>query len=262
MSEDQEWSRRVLLAGLEIVYEPGAVVRHSHVYTLAAAFRRFFDPASAERAYVSEARESRAALRRTALAMRRRGRMAVAHGPATLAPVRGGLRARRSSPGSSSGAPRAAPGRAEAEDERAARGVEGPQRATRRRRTGGSSGLRVCLIYDHLFPETVGGAERWMRDLGLHLAGAGNDVTHVTMRHWLPDSPPDSTHVRVIGVTAAGRVYGDERRTLLPPVRFGAAVARHLWRHGSEYDVVHVASFPYSSSPPAHCGGAAATASS
>ena len=43
MSEDQEWSRRVLLAGLEIVYEPQAAVRHSHVYTIAAAFRRFFD---------------------------------------------------------------------------------------------------------------------------------------------------------------------------------------------------------------------------
>jgi glycosyltransferase involved in cell wall biosynthesis len=107
------------------------------------------------------------------------------------------------------------------------------------------AGLRICLVYDHLFPQTVGGAERWMRDLGLHLAKAGNDVTHVTMRHWSPESPPDSTEVRVIGITGAGRVYSDERRTLLPPVRFGVAVARHLWRHGSDYDVVHIASFPY-----------------
>jgi glycosyltransferase involved in cell wall biosynthesis len=49
----------------------------------------------------------------------------------------------------------------------------------------------------------------------------------------------------VIGVSDAGQVYNEERRTLLPPLRFGVGVARHLWRHGSEYDVVHIASFPY-----------------
>ena len=54
MSEDQEWSRRVLLEGYAIVYEPGAAVRHSHNYTLAAAFRRFFDSgASSDRAYMA-----------------------------------------------------------------------------------------------------------------------------------------------------------------------------------------------------------------
>lgn len=64
MSEDQEWSRRVLLAGMTIVYEPRAAVFHSHPYTIAEAFRRFFDSGvSADRAYVSEAYGSRRALR-------------------------------------------------------------------------------------------------------------------------------------------------------------------------------------------------------
>ncbi len=63
MSEDQEWSRRVLLAGHTIVYEPRAAVRHSHAYTLAGAFRRFrASGASADRAYVAGA-ASRSALR-------------------------------------------------------------------------------------------------------------------------------------------------------------------------------------------------------
>ena len=43
MSEDQEWSRRVLLAGWEIAYEPDAVVIHSHDHGLRQAFRRHFD---------------------------------------------------------------------------------------------------------------------------------------------------------------------------------------------------------------------------
>lgn len=52
MSEDQEWSQRVLLAGHAVVYEPRAVVRHSHPYTLRSAFRRFYESGlSAGRSY-------------------------------------------------------------------------------------------------------------------------------------------------------------------------------------------------------------------
>jgi len=64
MSEDQEWSRRVLRAGYELVYEPAAAVHHSHRYSIAAAFRRFFDSGvSAERSYAADAGGS-GALRR------------------------------------------------------------------------------------------------------------------------------------------------------------------------------------------------------
>jgi rhamnosyltransferase len=62
MSEDQEWSRRILLSGLGVVYQPEAAVFHSHAYSVAGAMRRFFDSgASAERSYVDSAR-SKAAL--------------------------------------------------------------------------------------------------------------------------------------------------------------------------------------------------------
>lgn len=68
MSEDQEWSRRVLLAGFALAYEPAASVRHSHDYTLAAAFRRFFDSGvSAERCYLAGEAGSRRVLRASAV---------------------------------------------------------------------------------------------------------------------------------------------------------------------------------------------------
>jgi GT2 family glycosyltransferase len=68
MSEDQDWSRRVLLEGFTIVYEPEAAVRHSHNYTLTGAFRRFFDSgASADRAYLAGERASSRALRAAAI---------------------------------------------------------------------------------------------------------------------------------------------------------------------------------------------------
>ena len=55
MSEDQEWSRRVLRAGYGLVYEPEAAVHHSHRYSVGDAFRRFFDSGvSAGRSYAAD----------------------------------------------------------------------------------------------------------------------------------------------------------------------------------------------------------------
>ncbi len=246
MSEDQEWSRRVLLAGLEIVYEPRAAVRHSHAYTVASAFRRFFDSGvSADRAYVSEAPSSRIALReagfRYALGEvswlwrtghRRWLPYAAVYESAKFAGLQLGLRHRR----------------IPLPLKRRLSGLERhwrDDRAPEGEHPRGHAQPRICLVYDHLFPQTVGGAERWMRDLALHVAATGHDVTYVTMRHWDASERPSLAGVRVLGLTPAGRVYRRERRTLLPPLRFGLAVARHLWRHGSEYDIVHMASFPY-----------------
>ena len=68
MSEDQDWCRRVLLDGWSVGYEPLAAVRHSHRYTIASAFGRFFDSgASADRAYLAGEGHSRRVLRAAAL---------------------------------------------------------------------------------------------------------------------------------------------------------------------------------------------------
>jgi glycosyltransferase involved in cell wall biosynthesis len=105
--------------------------------------------------------------------------------------------------------------------------------------------VRICLVYDHFFPQTVGGTERWMRDLASILAGRGHEVTFLTMRHWDRNATPTLPGVRVLGLVDPGRVYRPDRRAFGPPVRFGLAVGRHLLRHGREYDVVHTAAFPY-----------------
>jgi glycosyltransferase involved in cell wall biosynthesis len=105
--------------------------------------------------------------------------------------------------------------------------------------------LRICIVYDHLFPQTIGGTERWLRDLALRLAERGHEVTYLTMRHWDSASPPSLAGVEVVGLVEPRRVYREDRRALGPPIRFGLAVWRHLGRHGRDYDVVHTAAFPY-----------------
>lgn len=68
IAEDQDWSRRVLLAGHAIAYEPRAAVRHSHFYTLFTAFRRFFESGvAAERNFLAGGDEARRVVRRKAV---------------------------------------------------------------------------------------------------------------------------------------------------------------------------------------------------
>ncbi len=68
LSEDQDFSARVLLDGHSLLYEPQAIVRHSHPYTIPAAFKRFFESGvSAERAYLAGQRPSSRVLRKEAV---------------------------------------------------------------------------------------------------------------------------------------------------------------------------------------------------
>ena len=105
--------------------------------------------------------------------------------------------------------------------------------------------MRVCLIYDCLYPHTVGGAERWYRNLAERLAGAGHDVTYVTLRQWDRGVDPGVPGVRVVVAGPRMELYVDGRRRIGPPLRFGVGVLWHLLRRGRAYDVVHTASFPY-----------------
>jgi glycosyltransferase involved in cell wall biosynthesis len=119
---------------------------------------------------------------------------------------------------------------------------------TRRRRgpAAGSGRLRVCLVYDCLFPHTIGGAERWYRNLAERLVAEGHEVTYLTLRQWDRGADPGVEGVDVRAVGPRMRLYSAPgRRRILPPLVFGLGVFLHLLRHGRRYDVVHTASFPY-----------------
>jgi glycosyltransferase involved in cell wall biosynthesis len=105
--------------------------------------------------------------------------------------------------------------------------------------------VRICIVYDCLHPHTVGGAERWYRNVALRLAAGGHDVTYLTMRQWDTEDEPEVPGVDVVVVAPRTPLYEGGRRRILPPLVFGLGVLRHLIRHGRRYDVVHSASFPY-----------------
>jgi glycosyltransferase involved in cell wall biosynthesis len=106
--------------------------------------------------------------------------------------------------------------------------------------------MRICLVYDLLFPYTIGGAERWYRNLAERLAAEGHRVTYLTLHHWPEGEVADVPGVEVVPVGPKLDFYtASGRRRIGPPLRFGLGVLRHLTREGARYDVVHTASFPY-----------------
>jgi glycosyltransferase involved in cell wall biosynthesis len=106
--------------------------------------------------------------------------------------------------------------------------------------------MRVCIVYDCLYPYTVGGAERWYRNLAERLVAEGHEVTYLTLRQWDRGERLDlDERVRVRAVGPRLSLYTGGRRRILPPLVFGAGVLWHLLRHGRRYEVVHSASFPY-----------------
>ncbi len=107
--------------------------------------------------------------------------------------------------------------------------------------------MRVCVVYDCLYPYTVGGGERWYRNVAERMAREGHEVTYLTLRQWDRGERVDlgeGVRVRAVGprmalYTASGR------RRILPPLVFGLGVLWHLALHGRRYDVLDTCSFPY-----------------
>ncbi len=106
--------------------------------------------------------------------------------------------------------------------------------------------LRVAIVYDCLYPHTIGGCERWYRAVAQRLA-ARHRVTYLTRVQWdLGQGPDAPAGVEVIGVNAGRRLYTPRgRRRVMPPIRFGLAMLTHLLRNRARYDIVHTCSFPY-----------------
>jgi glycosyltransferase involved in cell wall biosynthesis len=105
--------------------------------------------------------------------------------------------------------------------------------------------VHICLIYDCLYPYTVGGAERWYRALAERLAKEGNEVTYLTLRQWDRGSEPAIPGVKVVPVGPRVELYVGGRRRIGPALQFGRGVLRHLLSDGRRYDVVHCASTPF-----------------
>ena len=98
--------------------------------------------------------------------------------------------------------------------------------------------MRICLVFDCLYPHTVGGAERWYRNLAESVARRDHSVTYLTLLQWDPDTGSGVRDVNVIAVAGRSELYAHGRRSIGAQLRFALGVFRHLLVQGGRYDVV------------------------
>src|SRR5438034_1199707 len=98
--------------------------------------------------------------------------------------------------------------------------------------------MRICLVFDCLYPHTVGGAERWYRNLAESLAHRGHTVTYLTLLQWDRATGAGVPNMDVVAVAGRAELYAHGRRSIGAQIRFAFGVWRHLLAHGGRYDVV------------------------
>jgi glycosyltransferase involved in cell wall biosynthesis len=103
---------------------------------------------------------------------------------------------------------------------------------------------RIALVYDCVYPATVGGAERWLTQLAEAL-GRQHEVTYVTRRQWARGQSPIPGVECVAAAPRLGLYARSGRRRLLPPLLFGVGTFLHFARRRGHYDVVHCLSYPF-----------------
>ena len=64
--------------------------------------------------------------------------------------------------------------------------------------------MRIALVYDCLYPHTIGGAERWYHNLAERL-GERHEITYLTRRQWGEEGP--GTPFETIAVAPGGDLY-------------------------------------------------------
>lgn len=108
--------------------------------------------------------------------------------------------------------------------------------------------LAVLLLYDCVYPESVGGVEHRNDRLARALAGRGHRVTIAGFSAARPGSPPATPGVEILPLGPPGRLYtAAGRRRASEALRLARAAAR-LDLAG--FDVVETANIPYAHLPP------------
>lgn len=104
--------------------------------------------------------------------------------------------------------------------------------------------MRIAVVYDCLYPLSVGGGELLYRTFSERFAELGHEVSYLTRAQWT-GAAPELPGIWVEAIAGPVSQYDDDGvRRVGPAVGFAVGIARHLLRHRSRYDVVWVSALP------------------
>ena len=103
--------------------------------------------------------------------------------------------------------------------------------------------MKIGYIYDTIYPDTIGGVEKRIHEIGTRLASRGHEIHLYGMKYW---EGPDIIHregMILHGVFPAMELYTEDRRSILQALRYTYALTPHIFK--AELDIVDCQNFPY-----------------
>ncbi len=104
--------------------------------------------------------------------------------------------------------------------------------------------MRIALVFDAVYPWSVGGGELHVHELGECLAARGHEVHLVGMQWWDGASVRNHGKIMLHGLVPVRALYANEaKRSITPPLKFAAACARFFAQE--RFDIVDCCAMPY-----------------
>jgi glycosyltransferase involved in cell wall biosynthesis len=103
--------------------------------------------------------------------------------------------------------------------------------------------MKIAYIYDVIYPETIGGVEKRIHEIGIRLSRQGHEVHLYGMKYW--DGPDVIVRNGIVihGVCQVMNLYTGGRRSILQAVRYTAGLALPLLH--TDADIIDCQNFPY-----------------
>ncbi len=103
--------------------------------------------------------------------------------------------------------------------------------------------MKIGYIYDVIYPETIGGVEKRIHEIGVRLAARGHEVHLYGMKYWTGPDVLNRDGMILHGVCPAMGLYTEGRRSILQAVRYTLGLIPHLLR--SDVEIFDCQNFPY-----------------
>lgn len=103
--------------------------------------------------------------------------------------------------------------------------------------------MRVCFVYDAIYPYVKGGAEKRIHELSTRLASNGYEVHVLGLKWWEGEDSFIKNGVHVHGVGEANLYNEEGRRSIKEALYFGYKVLPFLLKR--DFDVIDCCGFPY-----------------
>ncbi len=107
--------------------------------------------------------------------------------------------------------------------------------------------MKIAYVYDVIYPETIGGVEKRIHEIGIRLAGMGHEVHLYGMKYGPGPDTVTRDGLIIHGVCPAVSLYTQGRRSIMQAIRYTLALIPHLLH--SDAEIIDCQNFPYLTVP-------------